>query len=785
MLAKLAKKIKKQNQWVLIALISSGVAVAGYFGYVQSSADVFNSQPPTVNCKKLTTKQCNKKQAESDATFYAQLNKDCAAANRIYANKSCGGCQKGFFDKDGTCKARQKFDCAAQYRFQKDDYECGKCVGGYYDRDSVCTKLAPQIVTDICTQGEVNAGCVAPVAPTTPTCGPNQRYDGSIQTCVCEAKYVMTAGNCLRPPSATEQCAFDGDGRCMSATRVKQVCGEHFLIYDQQNNICKNNCIAGYYLKDEVCRKLNQQQSSAAVRISCSQQFLEYDSTGNVCSDICKSGYVKRGDKCVDQAEVLVMSEQRCRALGRTWKAAIAVWGSSEFRPAYCSNQCLGTDNAQFVDTARDITSYCQNDSTSGSLSVSLTIAQTDCAASHRLYLAAIQACSARCVTGWYLDNGTCKAIKSDIVANETEITGGAIDDDGRCVAPLQDGVVHIVRRPTSGTVTICPDDDPNEVPARRPADQPLRHNVETDISHETCRLLGREWVLDSTSGGRTVKGGCSTQACLQAEAEARNANGSVYCEGSVDRIGRQECLTAHRVWVEEVRACAARIHQAAAKQVNAAQCEAPYTVYVQHTQKQGADECVKPNTYQRLQTIARKTGKPVSFLASMAPKGLCGLQKNKQWIDGKCVRKRVANQPNNGAADTDKKSGITKNNPKPVSCSAFHELFSEYYCTIVPDFIDDRACVQGALQTPTLRSDKTWFKPTSAVCSGIPLGASGFTANDPQDLRCSKFLTYFNQYRCPRTDLDTDARYCPAGRFNTVMQQVASVHLRSKVCIV
>jgi hypothetical protein len=680
----------------LAVIVVFAVVGLGYYGYVRSSADTLSNTPPTVTCgKKLTDKECKQKQAESDARFYAQLRQDCTAANRFMTDKGCGGCQKGYVEgSNGDCRERKKVDCSAQNMIQKDDYTCGGCKSGFFLKNDVCKERVKidcsaenRVQTDPYTCGECKATfteaggkCISRQAEsvaltcakahkvydettnTCTTCYPtytlvggickknevstplppttavtkadcdklNRDFDSAKKQCGdCKTGFMQKSGGCVSPPGPTDQCAFNGNGRCMSPEKVKEVCKLNHRTYDSKTNTCKGDCLDGWYLDSDTCKKISA-TDPAKVKAQCDKQNLRYDRETNRCLDQCKVTFVKRDGKCVEWSEAS-MTKWRCDALGRVWTPAVPAEGETAATAGFCVVSCAST-NAVYVDTGNDDTSYCKANSTAGAgVGVTVNMTRDECIKQHRTWIGVLEGCSAKCQPNWFLNDGKCTEIK----VPDDDTTGGD-SAAGGCSQPLQDG--------------ICPDDDPIAPPTSTPGSQPVVHDVAVLMDRATCTSLGRVWVPDANTVNGKKRGGCSTQECIVKTSEVRRSNGSAYCEGSVERISQKECNKAHRDWISEVNGCASIPGEKKDKKtkVNAKQCDPPYTVYVQHTDKQGADECVKPSAFQKLQGIAQTTGKPVSYLASLPAKGLCNIQKNKQWIDSKCVKKRIPSNNTN-----------------------------------------------------------------------------------------------------------------------------------------
>lgn len=771
----------------LAVIVVLGVVGMGYYGYVRSNANTLNSTPPVVTCgKKLTDKECRQKQAASDAQFYAQLKADCRAAGRIPTDTGCGGCQKGFVEgKNGNCREREKVNCAAQNMIQKDDYTCGGCKSGFFLKDDACKERAKvdcskenRTQVDPYTCGtckspyvESGSSCVtrgfqsmiltcarahkyydettnscggcyatyelvrgncqlkptqtpAPQNPgTTPTgttvtkadCDKlNRDYNATTKQCGdCKTGFLAKSGGCASVPTATDQCAFNGNGRCMSPEKVKEVCKLNHRTYDSKTNTCKDACIDGWYFDDANCNKIST-VDPAKVKAECEKQNLRFDRETNRCTDQCKTSFVKRDGKCVEWTEAS-MTQWRCDALGRTWIPAAPAEGETTATAGFCAVSCV-TTAASYVDTGNDDTSYCKAKATaSAGVGVTVNMTREECNKLHRAYIGALEGCSAKCQSGWFLNDGKCTEVQ--IPDNDTTDGDGAT---GGCALPLQNG-------------GICPDDEPNPTPVATPGDGPVTHDVAVLMDHATCTALGRVWVPDANTVGGKKKGGCSTQECIVKTSEVRRSNGSSYCEGSVERISQKACNKAHRDWISEVNGCAAIPGDNKDKKtkVNAKQCDPPYTVYVQHTDKQGADECVKPSTFQKLQSIAQTTGKPVSYLASLPSKGLCTIQKDKQWIDGKCVKKRVpsnnANPAGGGTGGTSSGEGSQQTTSGGSGGAA--AVTAEWCKSALGRTYDSakktcaRACVQSGQVLTNYSDPSRWDK-----CQSATTGSTGGT---------------------------------------------------------
>lgn len=650
---------------------------AQFYAQLRQDCSAANRIPTDKGCG-----GCKKGYVEAkDGTCRERKKVDCSAQNMIQKDDyTCGGCKSGFFLKDDVCKARATVDCSKENRAQTDPYTCGVCkstfteVGGvcvtnqignatqlcaavhknYDAATNSCTTCLPtyELVGTVCKKIATVNPPLPEVPPTTPGASVTKAdcdkafrdYNATTKQCGnCKLGYVQKGTGCAKILDTTEQCAFNGSGRCMTPERVKEVCKINHRTYDAKTNTCSNTCINGWYFDADACQKIST-TDPAKVKAECDKQNLRYTRETNRCLDTCKVTYVKRDGKCVEWVEA-DMTKWRCDALGRVWTPAAPAEGEAEGTAGFCAVSCT-TTTAKYVDTGSDDTSYCKaSNSVGAGVGVDTNMTREQCVKQHRAWIGALEGCSANCTKNWFLNDGKC----TEIQVPEGDTTDGD-SATGGCSQPLQNGsgtviVGHNPQGNVNVNTSICSDDEPNPQPTPTSGDEPVSHDVAVLMDHATCTALGRAWIPDANTVNGKKRGGCSTQECIVKTAEVRRSNGSAYCEGSVDRIAQKACLKAHRDWLPEVNACAAIPGEKKDMKtvVNAKQCDPPYTVYVQHTDKQGADECVKPSTLQKLQGVAQATGKPVSYLASLPARGLCNIQKNKQWIDGKCVKQRVA----------------------------------------------------------------------------------------------------------------------------------------------
>lgn len=932
---------------LLALVIVLSICALGYYGYLRSSADSFSNTPPSVTCgAKLSNKECKQKQAESDVSFYARLQKACDGSNRSFkANtcgecrasfveqngsckpvppvdcnaqhrkdadgKTCGGCKTAFEEKGGACVERAKVDCSTQHRKQSDGYSCGGCKEDWSEYGGSCIQkgtddtkaqkaCADQYRTYVksskscgdCVSGYwLNGTACAKQAKGDPTVVKQACKDQLFQydqvgnvcdTTHCIAGYYMSATKACTAVSTTPSsvvkanCARDfrqydpnsnGCGNCLTnyftargttctyispALQQKTItaCKQAHLAYDVQANKCAVVCMAGFgkntagkcviaenaQKMQEFCKALHLQYDSAlvkcstnceigyafganklcttpsAIKTACGEQHLRFDTRENKCKETCVADYAKKlNGKCVKEAEIQTgMTEGLCHALGRVWMPAVSspVIDRPVISAAYCSTNCRQAGVTNYVATDVDLTSYCKPNegTTSVNTGVALDLTEQQCADLHRIYLTAVKGCSARCVTAWYHDDGICKDVlfRSDQVLD----TGGTSDGgDGGCTEPLQP--VLPIRKTAdllnSSQVVVnyvCPDDDTNPGPQTPGAGLPVKHDVDRTIKHDECTLLGREWVADAKDdNGKKVKGGCSTQACNFKGAEVRNSNGSGYCEGSAIRISKDKCNDLHRVWIADVKACATKPNQNRVKPlVNAPQCEPPYTVYVYHSEKQGHDECLKPSAYEYVKGVAKSSGKPVAYVASLPAQGVCKLRPTMAWSNGKCVRKRIASDGatvappasdgQDGPAQNANGSGVTA-----VFCRAqLHRPYDGKGGCV-------RACLPGYSGMTNYQGNQ-WdkcLKTTSSTSGGEQgdnssssywddqhAGSSPAPSSNDDDhhqnqnttsyahplvVSCSVMHTHSSKYYCLATNPHTQETYCPGGHKITFVE--------------
>ncbi len=606
---------------------------------------------------------------------------DCDAQHRTFntSTSKCGGCVAGFSANDtgacvskdfasltctagqvlvdGKCQKSAEGTCDAQHKqYAKDKNVCrDSCQTGFYPSGTKCLELKkPQ------EDATVKATCDKAF----------QVYDATTNTClkkVCIDGYYLKDGACVVLPKSVENCKKNVDGTCSTDSKtVKAACAGQHLEYNSDKNTCRSTCVTDYYLDGDVCKPVGP-GNPKIVKASCEKLNLTYSSEANICKPNCKADYVMREGVCVKWEEAS-MSKWRCNALGRVWVPEASVKlddGTTQTTAASCAAVCRDTTNTVYTDTNNADTSYCavKKGLDTVAVGVSTNIDKERCKLLNRAWIEGMDGCAAKCKTGYYMVWGTCIEVQpADTPATQGTGNDGNGTTDG-CQSDLQQQPLpgHIVRRsgsttngstmptdiPTSPTDLVCPDDDPTTPPTESNGGK-IKHDVETNLTKEACRLLGRQWVPkgEDADGNKTVAG-CSTQDCRQEDAEARKAGGSVYCTGSVLRISKERCENLHRVWSPIVDACLENANSDSTKaKVDAPQCVSPYTVLIRHTAAQGFDECVKPSTYDKLKSVAQDAGKPVAYVASLPAAGICKLRPHMQWVDGQCVKERIANPP-------------------------------------------------------------------------------------------------------------------------------------------
>lgn len=253
----------------------------------------------------------------------------------------------------------------------------------------------------------------------------------------------------------------------------------------------------------------------------------------------------------------------------------------------------------------------------------------------------------------------------------------------------------------------VC-DSDP--VITQPPLDQ-TELQVDGSISPKLCDLLGRQFV----QGTKEAPGGCSMNRCQKQKdgVKMKRNNGIEYCEGYVVKLEKSKCNELHRKWVDEVKACATFYNQDRKKKtiLNAEQCTKPFTTYVLHSESEGRDECLKPSTVQKLQGVAKASGKPFTYVASLPPKGVCKLRPGMIWDHGKCIKKpKPATQSSSSAPSQNDATDITPATTNQAYCeSTLGRKWSGGTCT--------RACKQSGYVITNYSDSSKWdkcYKPSS-----------------------------------------------------------------------
>lgn len=344
-----------------------GGCQAGYF-----DKDGSCKQRQTVNCAAQNRQQkdeyscggCIGGWYDKNGTCTQMNKKDCSAENRQQeADNKCGGCKAGWYDKNGVCTQMAKKNCAAENRQQKDDYTCGGCVAGWSDKYGTCIKInsgstnqqdsgtnnntakskrAECAAANLQYNEKSNScgNCVAGYfmkdgsckkmaennnqqsnvnASNNVTCAANQKYDKNAKACVCVEGFTKAdKGVCTKLLTSEEECALNGSGDCLEASRVKQICEEQKRKYVRATNACANVCVNdNFHLTGNVCVKKSTEPVKD-VKAACEAAALRYDAATNRCATQCRATYVMRDGNCVLWTET-DMTKWRCSALGREW----------------------------------------------------------------------------------------------------------------------------------------------------------------------------------------------------------------------------------------------------------------------------------------------------------------------------------------------------------------------------------------------------------------------------------------------------------------------------------
>jgi len=678
-------------------------------GYLENENNVCKLRKE-VNCDAQNRKQDTKYDCGGCKSGYAEgpggncrQKVDCDAQNRVQTDPlNCGACKTGFAEgSGGNCRKKDtpaptgtpatptpvsvKPTCDAKHvEYDKAKNKCtDTCLAGYALKNRICAPAPAASVQAACTAAHKQydatknvclSTCVAGYVLVGSDCQVRKpqvdavvkatcdkaftNYDVTTNKCLktCVTDYYRKDNKCVKIPNKVADCNKDINGRCSADVEaVKAICKGQHREYNSKKNICRTSCIDGYYLADGVCAKTGPGEPKA-VKAACDKQNLSYNSDANICRPGCKAGYTLRDSKCIAWDEAS-MTQYRCSALGRVWVKATLAEDKTVVTEASCSTVCTDTVNTVYTDLNDADNSYCKTKAKAavGTPGISLGMTKEECKKLHRVWVGALEGCTAKCKAGYYPVDGICKEIT--VAATPIEQGSGSEggEDDG-CKSDLQ----RVPVRGPNGKVTIvsvCPDDEPATPPTTTDGGKTTKHEVETDLTKSACKLLGRAWVPSAKDkDGKTILGGCSLQECATKGVEIRKASNSAYCEGFVNRISKEKCVKSHRIWSPIVQACMSRSDQDRTKPVvDAPQCNDPYSVYIYHTAAQGMDECVKPTTYESLKKVAKQSGKPVAYVASLPGSGICKLRPGMVWVDGKCVKKRVPapHTSNNGGGAT------------------------------------------------------------------------------------------------------------------------------------
>lgn len=514
----------KAKPFLAIVVVLAVVGV-GYYGFVRSSANVLNADgPPKVTCgKKLTKKECNQKQAESDAQFYAQLQRQCNNANRVYSGNNCGGCKAGFQNEGGSCVERKEVNCAKQNRIQEGKYKCGGCQSGFRDKNGSCE---PREKVNCAKQNRVQnnpydcGGCESGWNDYNGTCIEKKSDDKKTQRqCINQFRVYLGedkgCGRCIDGYYASgTACAKI---RTADPATVKANCDRQHRQYNSKGNACASSCVNGYYLNQSGSCVQVSQTNPDDVKAACAQQYRVYNTRTNSCGG-CVKDFYQQGNVCVQITEDAVNSvKAQCEAAQLVYMP----------KTNSCSDVCVdgyvrGTDGKCTFIKNWDRQKV-----------------QQLCKALNKKYDSKTNTCADVCLKG-YTQDAKDACVTPMNIKKSCEDMGLKFDATrNQCKSVCRDG--YVVREGK------C-----------------IERSVALDTMDEKrCVRLGRVW-LDYGNG----KGSCST-LCLDEGVKITRADTNRdrdYCAapetgglGVTAGMSQKECQEANRIYLGSVDVCSAR----------------------------------------------------------------------------------------------------------------------------------------------------------------------------------------------------------------------------------
>ena len=698
---------------LLLALLIVG-SVAGFGAYrvlYSDAATTNNWAEQRAACREYNAEakkqrcleEVDKAQAayqQEQATIAKDKEAECAAANRNYriSDGECGGCKSGYYDKDGTCTARVKKDCAAENRRQLDDYNCGQCISGYYDTDAseagvTCKQIESQ-----------NPNAIDPAEASRKECLAANRVwkDGACGG--CKDGYVEKRGACKEKTSAdsesNDQAAVgnsdtttttDSSGSVTGPIDSKKACLAANRQWNEVAGEC-GKCQKGYFDADKTaavsCRATKPAATAIDPAVASEEECLAANRvwSNGTCGD-CKEGYVEKRavcrEKVVESPDAEVEAEDNDAnpvpddsATTIDELEAEAIDGN--FRIVVYTKKNFEGEEKVFTNSQASLGGL--NDKIS-----SFKIKQG------RWQLCEDADFKKNCIKVWAsatnLDGG--KNSLNDKISSLRPVTDVRFEEASDDVLPscvdAQSGAVVEATEdnvcPEAAVLACTTGYELKNNECKQPvveADvvRPVDETFKGEWGEKKCLLLGREWI--GKPKGKEINGGkygCSLVTCnLLQDGRPKH---KAYCISNkfdspyAERMSQAGCEKLDRQYIEQVGMCAKVPNRKDANQtvVGAKQCKGSKTVYYIYKAADRNDTCYTPSFFQRAQGVVKVTGGTLGDALQAGPKAYCGIVKGGafHWDKNKnaCVKDPQYKQCSNGT-----KVLINQNCPTPTNTS-------------------------------------------------------------------------------------------------------------------
>lgn len=652
-----------------------------------------------------------------------QIRAQCKAANKGYdvsKNTCTTNCTKGYELKGSTCVVRLAEDqvkavCAAQYlKYDAKANVCkNECKPGF-TKDAIgvncLEEKTPQEVKAACDalflkydgQKNICGECKVNFSRTGNVCQPNEnmnvvkatcaaegkRYDKETNTCKQECKegYVGRIADNFQEGTSTTTCTLRG-GSTEEQNRAK--CAAAFKKWDATNKACTETCKTGFTQQADGSCKINDQYTQ--LKGECDKKFLAFDNETRTCkADKCKLGYILDDNKqCIKNEEYeRKMTGQRCTALGRVWIKADA----TDDTIGLCTSVCI-EPQGQYAAQGTPDTSYCIGKNPL--LSVDESMSAAECNAANRIFIYLSKVCAPRCKAGYTSAVallGASRALDTTSTTSKDPLgciegtpadNGGQTAEEGGCT----DGVE------VDEATGLCPGDS-----VSGQAEPPVA-NVDSNVSKDLCKQLGREWESGSKDAdGNKVKG-CKVDECKNDEATlVTSESGLSFCKGYVVKISKDRCNEAGRIWIKEAQGCAANpkfvdLKDGKTKSGNGVCADKKDMLLA----VDGTDVCVSPSRVDKLKDIARSAGLPFAQVVNLSKAGLCKVNPTKHWNGEKCVSDKPAKDLSTGTPNTNGEPEGESKAPNGQDWTAF--------CNSLGRSSTDNGCAQSCKDGSKIRN--------------------------------------------------------------------------------